>query len=70
MGGRGGRGWKPDFVACSARLAGGWVVVSSGTNSYYVRLGEGSDWVKETHYAVKAEWKFTFLWFYDFLFFV
>ena len=30
---------------------------------------DGSDWVKETHCAVKAEWKFIFLWFYDFLFF-
>ena len=46
------------------------MVVASGTNPYYVRLGEGSDWVKETHCAVKAEWKFTFLWFYDFLFFI
>ena len=31
---------------------------------------EGSDWVKETHCAVKAEWKFIFLRFYDFLFFI
>ena len=45
------------------------MVMASGTNSYYVRLGEGSDWVKETHCAVKAEWKFTFLWFYDFFIF-
>ena len=34
-----------------------------------VSHGEGSDWMKETHYAVKAEWKFISLWFYDFLFF-
>ena len=30
--------------------------------------GDGSDWVKETHCAVKAEWKFIFLWFYIFFF--
>ena len=29
---------------------------------------DGSDWVKETHCALKAEWKFIFLWFYEFLF--
>ena len=32
--------------------------------------GERSNWVRETHCAVKAEWKFIFLWFYDFLFFI
>ena len=35
-----------------------------------VSPGDGSDWVKERHCAVKAEWKFIFLWFYDILFFV
>ena len=35
-----------------------------------VSPGDGSDWVKETQCAVKAEWKFIFLWFYDILFFV
>ena len=30
--------------------------------------GDGSDWVKETHCAVKAEWKFIFLWFYIYFF--
>ena len=35
-----------------------------------VRSGDGSDWVKETHCVVKAEWKYIFLWFYDFLFFI
>ena len=29
-----------------------------------------SDWVKETHCVVKAEWKCIFIWFYDFSFFV
>ena len=29
-----------------------------------------SDWVNEIRCAVKAEWKFIFLWFYDFLFFI
>ena len=27
-GGRGGRDRKPNYVACSARLVGGWVVVA------------------------------------------
>ena len=26
--------------------------------------GDGSDWVKETHCVVKADWKYIFLWFY------
>ena len=29
-----GRDRKPNFVACSARLVDGWVVVARGTNSY------------------------------------
>ena len=33
----------------------------------WVRL---SAWVKETHCVVKAEWKFIFIWFYGFLFFI
>ena len=32
-----------------------------------VSPGDESDWVKETHCAVKAEWKSIFLWFCDFL---
>ena len=35
-----------------------------------VSPGERSDWVEETHCAVKAEWKFIFVWFYSFLFFI
>ena len=55
-------------------------MVAWGTNAYLglagntcfenVIPGERSNWVKETHCAVKAEWKFIFLWFYDFLFFI
>ena len=32
-----------------------------------VSPGDGLDWVKETHCAVKTEWKPIFFWFYDFL---
>ena len=35
-----------------------------------VSPGDWSDWVKETHCSVKAEWKFIFFWFCDFLFFI
>ena len=33
VGGR-GRDRKPNFVTCSARLVGGWVVMAWGTKSY------------------------------------
>ena len=32
--------------------------------------GDWLDWVKQTHCAVKTEWKFIFLWFHDFLLFI
>ena len=32
--------------------------------------GDWLDWVKQTHCAVKTEWKFIFLWFNDFLLFI
>ena len=86
-GGRRGRNRKPDFVAFSAQIVSGWVVVAWGTESYSGLAGNTyfvywlwerqpwgwsrlSDWVKETHCVVKAEWKFIFIWFYDFLFFI
>ena len=60
-----GRDRKPNNVACSTRLVGGWVMVVcgaksnkglAGPNILYtwcenVSLGEGSDWVKETHFC-------------------
>ena len=58
-----GRGWdrKLDFVACSARIVSGWVVVAWDTESYSglagniyfipgfesLSPGKGSDWVKK-----------------------
>ena len=32
--------------------------------------GDWLDWVKQTHCAVKMEWKFIFLWFHDLSFFI
>ena len=38
-------------------------------NTYFVYLAL-LDWVEKARCAVKTEWKFIFLWFYDFLFFI
>ena len=55
---------------CSVRhkvlLSAGWKHILCIPSFENVSLGEGSDWVKETHCAVKVEWKLIFLWFYNF----
>ena len=45
----------------------GWKHIFCVTGFENVSPGDGSDWVKETHCVVKAEWKCIFIWF-DFLF--
>ena len=81
-----GRDRKPDSVVCSARIVSGWVVVAWGTESYsglagntyfvYLALRSSALAMGQTvrlgkrNTLVKSEWKFIFIWFYDFLFFI
>ena len=62
-GGGGGVRYKVLFRA-------GWKHIFYIPGFENVSPGDGSDWVKETHCAVKVEWKFISLWSYDFLFFI
>ena len=47
----------------------GWKHIFCRPGFENVSPGDGSDWLKETHCVVKAEWKYIFLWFYNFFIF-
>ena len=62
----GGRWWREAKVLFRA----GWKHIFFIPGFENVSPGNGSDWVKETHCAVKVERKFIFFWLDDFLYFI